>query len=55
MTNKTESHKTKSAGGYDTTTADTKYANRILPFCTRCKLAFIRLAQVLATFFRGLA
>lgn len=48
-------HKKESAGGFDTTTADTKHTSKIIAFCIRCKLAFIRLAQVLATFFKGLA
>jgi hypothetical protein len=48
-------HKKESAGGFDTTTADTNYAIKIIPFRTRCKAAFIRLAQLLASFFRGLA
>lgn len=48
-------HKKESAGGYDTATADTKLTSKIIAFCTGCKGAFIRLAQLLATFFRGLA
>ncbi|WP_158592197.1 hypothetical protein [Noviherbaspirillum sedimenti] len=47
--------KKESAGGFDTNTADTKHTSKIISFCTRCKSVFIRLAQVLATFFRGLA
>ena len=47
--------KKESAGGFDTHTADSKHTSKIIAFCTRCKLAFIRLAQLLATFFRGLA
>jgi len=45
----------ESAGGFETTTADTKHSTKIIAFCTRCRAAFIRLAQLLASFFRGLA
>ena len=48
-------HKKEFAGGFETTTADTNYSTKIISLCTRCKAAFIRLAQLLASFFRGLA
>ena len=48
-------HKKESAGGFDTTTANTKHTSKIIAFCTRCKLAFIRLTQVLTSVLRRLA
>lgn len=47
-------YKKESAGGFDTTTADTNSTFRIIPSCIRIKAAFVRLAALLATFFRGL-
>jgi hypothetical protein len=47
--------KKESAGGYETTTADTNNTTVIIPFRARCRLVFIRFAGMLATFFRGLA
>lgn len=45
----------RTAGGSDTTTADKHYAASILSFLSRCQAAFLRLAQLLASLFRGLA
>lgn len=47
--------KKESAGGCETTTADTKYTTRIIPLCSRVKSAFLRLAAMLTTVLRGLA
>lgn len=47
-------HQKESAGGCETITADTNYANRIIPFCTRVKAAIVRYAALLATLLRGL-
>jgi hypothetical protein len=48
-------HKKRSAGGCETTTADTNYSTTIIAVCTRCKAAGVRLAALLAAFLRGLA
>ena len=47
--------KKESAGGSETTTADTKYTSRIIPLCSRFTAAFLRIAAILATVLRGLA
>lgn len=47
--------KKESAGGCETTTADTNNATKIIPLCTRIKALSMRLAAMLATVFRGLA
>ena len=45
----------KSAGGLETTTADSNFASRIIAFCTWLKAAIVRCAAMLATYLRGLA
>lgn len=47
--------KKESAGGYDTTTADTNQTFKIIPFRSRIMARMICLAVTLATVFRGLA
>lgn len=47
--------KKESAGGCETTTADTNNATEIIPFRTRAKALFLRVAAMLAAFLRGLA
>lgn len=43
----------ESAGGYDTTAADTKVAAETIALTARVKQAVIRLASMLAVIFRG--
>ena len=45
----------KPAGGFETTTADSNFASRIIAFCTRLKVAVVHYAAMLATYLRGLA
>ncbi|MEC5218984.1 hypothetical protein RCH09_003964 [Actimicrobium sp. GrIS 1.19] len=45
----------KSAGGFETTTADANKFSKIISLCTRIKVAILRGASVLATCLRGLA
>ena len=45
----------KSAGGFETTTAGSSFASRIIAFCTRLKVAIVHYAAMLATYLRGLA
>lgn len=45
----------KSAGGFETTTADSTFASRIIAFCTWLNVAIVRYAAMLATCLRGLA
>lgn len=47
--------KKTSAGGFETTTADSTDAPAIIAFCTRLKAAIVRCAAMLATYLRGLA
>lgn len=47
--------KKESAGGMDTTTADTKHTSKIIPLRSRIIASLVRVATVLATLFRGLA
>lgn len=49
------SHKKESAGGVDTTTADTNQTFIIIPLHRRIMTHLVRVATVLATVFRGLA
>ena len=48
-------HKKTSAGGFETTTADSNFASRIIAFCTRLKVAIVHYAAMLATYMQGLA
>ena len=48
-------HKKTSAGGFETTTADSTDAPAIIAFCTRLKVAIVHYAAMLATYLRGLA
>ena len=48
-------HEKRSAGGLETTTADSTAACRSIAFRTWLKAAIIRYATMLATYFRGLA
>ena len=47
-------HQKESAGGYDTTAADTKIASETISLSVRVKQATIRLASMLVVIFRGL-
>ena len=47
--------KKTSAGGFETTTADSNFAARIIAFCTRPKAAIVHYGGMLATYLRGLA
>ena len=46
-------HQKESAGGYDTTAADTKIASETIALTARVKQVAIRLASMLAVMFRG--
>lgn len=48
-------HKKTSAGGFETTTADSTATHSIIAFCTRLKVAIVHYAAMLATYLRGLA
>ncbi len=48
-------HKKTSAGGFETTTADSNFASRIITFCTWLKVAIVHYAGMLATYLRALA
>ena len=45
----------KSAGGFETTTADSNFASRIIASCTRLKVTIVQYAAMLAIYLRGLA
>ena len=45
----------KSAGGFETTTADSNFASRIIAFCALLNVAIVHYAAMLAIFLRGLA
>ena len=47
-------HQKESAGGYDTTTADTKTATQTIALNVRIRQAAVRLAAIVAVIFRGL-
>lgn len=47
--------KKESAGGCETTTAETNNVPKIISLCTRFWAAFIRYGAILANLFRGLA
>lgn len=47
--------KKESAGGCETTTAETNNAPKIISLCTRIKAAIVGYGAMLANVFRGLA
>ena len=48
-------HKKTSAGGFETTTADSNFASRTITFCIWLKVPIVYYAAKLATCLRGLA
>ena len=48
-------HKKTSAGGFETTTADSSFAPGIITSCARLKAVVVRFAAMLATVLRGRA
>ena len=48
-------HKKTSAGGFETTTADSNFSESTIAYCARLKVAIVHHASTLATVLRGLA